>query len=336
MRSSRPLARWLALGLATTVPGNRLQPTVRLLRFACLAVAVAASVGCCCSSGQQLPGCPDAGAEVDAGPPCVAGAEPAGTWCDPTSGLMWQQPPPGIVVEWASAGPHCDALLLGDREDWRLPTICELRSLIRGCPNTMPGGACHVTDECLGNGCYRWDSCHGCRDRAGPGTGGCYWDRAFSSFCYGAYWSSSPYTGSLSSFADATPRVGSRRSRPAAWTIRPRQMGRTSAAFAGDRELAGRRPSITAGCWRPEVQAESVLGPACRPAVPVRAGDATCRGPGGPQPRAPRGAARPQLTVEDRSDATPTWRGFPPGFRGGPDRAFRHSLFAVRSGSPRS
>lgn len=48
--------------------------------------------------------------------------------CDPETTLVWQN---GIVSNktWAEAVAHCDGLDWGGRDDWRLPTIAELRSL---------------------------------------------------------------------------------------------------------------------------------------------------------------------------------------------------------------
>ena len=115
-------------------------------------------------------------------------------WTDSTTGLMWQNGEAVGVTDynWADAKNYCAGLSWGDYGDWRLPTISELRSLIRGCPEEMTGGACRVTDSCLDSSCSCFDS--SCQD----GTcGGCdsgneaYWPDDLSGKV-SWYWSSSP------------------------------------------------------------------------------------------------------------------------------------------------
>ncbi|NLH49178.1 MAG: DUF1566 domain-containing protein [Myxococcales bacterium] len=103
--------------------------------------------------------------------------------------MQWQNgDAPGL--NWEKAKSHCANLNWGGFDDWRLPTVSELRSFIRGCDNTAAGGACGVTDECLAYmSC--WDPpCEGCGYFGGPGRGGRYWPAELAGNGW-IYWSSS-------------------------------------------------------------------------------------------------------------------------------------------------
>jgi len=116
-----------------------------------------------------------------------------GCWLDPTTGYLWEDPPMGGVRSWDSAVAYCAALSLAGRGagQWHLPTISELRTLVRGCPATEDGGACGVTDSCLDTPCYH--DCGGCGGGGGPGAGGCYLDPALEGLCECYYWSGSSH-----------------------------------------------------------------------------------------------------------------------------------------------
>jgi uncharacterized protein (TIGR02145 family) len=115
------------------------------------------------------------------------------TWKDPNTGLTWMVEPSGQHYDWKEAISYCRKLSL-EGEGWRLPTINELRTLIRGCPSTATGGSCKVTDSCLswGSCSSRGTSkdCKGCSGSKGP-TNGCYWPKELQGKC-DFYWSSSP------------------------------------------------------------------------------------------------------------------------------------------------
>lgn len=124
----------------------------------------------------------------------------AGGWFDPSSGLCWQDPPDSSVRTWNETMAYCAELSLGGYGpgSWRMPTISELRSLIRGCSGTVTGGTCGVVDSCLSASCWS-ASCSCSVPDGGPGPGGCYWDVALAGppgagWC-GYSWSSSPYDG---------------------------------------------------------------------------------------------------------------------------------------------
>jgi hypothetical protein len=115
------------------------------------------------------------------------------TWTDSSSGLTWQVNPSSDYMIWDEAKSYCNNLSLASHDDWRLPTISELRSLIRGCDATVTGGACNVTDDCLDSSCWN-DTCGGCDELAGPGSGGAYWPDEMSGGI-DWYWSSSAVAG---------------------------------------------------------------------------------------------------------------------------------------------
>jgi len=113
----------------------------------------------------------------------VAGSED--TWTDQTSGITWQVTPPGVTMVWSSANAYCTGLSL-DGGGWHLPTIDELRTLIRGCPATEDGGSCNVGEaDCLAMSC-KDEACDGCGF-----CSVCYWPDEMQGPC-DRYWSSSP------------------------------------------------------------------------------------------------------------------------------------------------
>ncbi len=129
-------------------------------------------------------------AEAPDGDGETADAEtPDGVWFDPATGLTWESPSPPKTMNWGAAWNYCYERDIGGYDDWRLPTISELRSLVRNCPQLEIGGSCQVTDNCLGYpSCSETDSCL-CPDAGG----GCHWPEELEGSCEaGAYfWSSS-------------------------------------------------------------------------------------------------------------------------------------------------
>jgi len=112
-------------------------------------------------------------------------------WEDPLSGLMWQNAS-DCCYDWLAADDHCRNLTWGGYADWRLPSISELRSLIRGCANTMTDGLCGVTDACLEAACL--GLCWSCAAWGGPGPYGLYWPAQLTGDCC-FYWSSGAVAG---------------------------------------------------------------------------------------------------------------------------------------------
>jgi len=160
----------------------------KALRAACKAPRHAKALRAACKDARQKRG-EEATAELDVGTAKSPATSGASTWRDPKSGLTWQVTPTGGYMDWSTAKAHCAGLNLGDSMDWRLPTIGELRFLIRGCPATQSGGRCNIKKgDCLSWSC--WDgSCRGCSNKGGPGKG-CYWPGEMQGEC-SWYWSSS-------------------------------------------------------------------------------------------------------------------------------------------------
>ena len=53
-----------------------------------------------------------------------------GTVTDTSTDLTWQKDTPENIVNWEQALAYCEALTLAGKNDWRLPDINELRSLV--------------------------------------------------------------------------------------------------------------------------------------------------------------------------------------------------------------
>jgi hypothetical protein len=111
----------------------------------------------------------------------------AETWTDTTSGLTWQVSPTDNI-SWEKAKAYCETLTLDTLSDWRLPTISELRTLVRGCVDTETNGACGLADTCRDWTSCRNIPCDGCTTGEGPASG-CYWPGELKGQC-SLYWSS--------------------------------------------------------------------------------------------------------------------------------------------------
>jgi hypothetical protein len=111
----------------------------------------------------------DTDTATDAGPPPDCGD----VWTDAASGLTWALlPSADTAMTWQEASDYCAGLELCGDGGWRLPTIGELRALVRGCDETAAGGECEVTDSCTDSGCAN-PACDGCTFDEGPDEG-CY------------------------------------------------------------------------------------------------------------------------------------------------------------------
>lgn len=104
---------------------------------------------------------------------------------DPSTHLIWSEKT-ASPSSWTSAKNHCE----GKGEGWQLPTIDDLRTLVLGCDETAPNGACGVKEGCLSESpCYSSTYCvsKNCPTR----NDGAY--SIFGDTCY--LWSSSEMDG---------------------------------------------------------------------------------------------------------------------------------------------
>lgn len=122
---------------------------------------------------------------------CTSGtcnAEKEDVWYDSVSGLYWQNGSFTSTSTHSTATTYCSNLSLGSYSDWRLPSIGELRSLVRGCSYSQTGGSCGVTDSCTSyTTCFT--SCSACNSSSGPSDSGMYWDADLTDFG-NSFWSS--------------------------------------------------------------------------------------------------------------------------------------------------
>lgn len=129
---------------------------------------------------------------------------------DLATGLMWVRADAPEALDQAGAVAWCEALALEDYDDWRLPTISELRTTIVGCAGSMPGGACPTSDPgCLTESCWSSSSCS-CPLAGGPGEGGFYWEPGVWELIGGTlnFWSSSVVADSQGDAWVLFPRNG--------------------------------------------------------------------------------------------------------------------------------
>ncbi len=124
---------------------------------------------------------------------------------DSNTGLCWQFPISEEDMWWIEAKYFCEYLIDGERTDWRLPSIEELRALIKGCKATQTGGECGILEDGGTNG-----NCDGCAPLEGPGISGCYWTFEVDQYCgqqsenRSTFWSSTPDTGGQFNAVDFT------------------------------------------------------------------------------------------------------------------------------------
>ncbi len=62
-------------------------------------------------------------------PAAEPGRQKPSTWRDPKTGFEWQCESPGEMT-WHDAREYAESLSLDGKNDWRLPTLAELESLL--------------------------------------------------------------------------------------------------------------------------------------------------------------------------------------------------------------
>jgi len=105
-------------------------------------------------------------------------------------------------MDWYDAKYYCDNLNEDGYYDWRLPTISELRTLVKGCFRTESDGPCGVRDSCRAGICWT-SSCFASdypHDSSGYysklGDAECLWSKSEKVFesrhvwllCFGSAW----------------------------------------------------------------------------------------------------------------------------------------------------
>ena len=142
--------------------------------------------------------CGTCGHRCQSGDACVSGqCELNPVWLDRKTGLSWEAFP-GKLRSYDSAAGHCASLKIGT-QSWRVPSVGELRSLIRGCAATEINGSCGVTDNCLNGKCAGEDGYSDCNEKCPAGRGqasGCYWPGELGGNCSARFWTSSKFEGS--------------------------------------------------------------------------------------------------------------------------------------------
>ena len=118
------------------------------------------------------------------------------SWKDPYTGIVWSHLKLGKYdPHWDEAVSYCDNLSLDGYDDWSLPTVNDLRTLIINCPGTETGGECKIGEgDGLSCNSSDWTSaCGGCGADNGTGI-----HNKFGRITTGdlVFWSSSIVSGS--------------------------------------------------------------------------------------------------------------------------------------------
>lgn len=138
----------------------------------------------CCTNGFCTGSCGGQDGNTDGGTDQVI-------WYDEVTGLSWWLDIPKEKMNfYPDASSYCSKI----SSSWKVATVSQLRSVIRGCPKTESFGECPVVDQCPSNKlsnpeCADSEKCltTGCQVGEGPNNG-CYLAAELSGPC-GDYWS---------------------------------------------------------------------------------------------------------------------------------------------------
>lgn len=108
--------------------------------------------------------------EINPYNPKIAGL----SYCE--GNLCWELTPTTTNMNFFQAIKYCEDLIFDNNSNWKIPTIDELKSLVKGCADFETSGTCYP------------------KILEGPGKDGCYWDPLLEGSC-GAYGSSSAVPG---------------------------------------------------------------------------------------------------------------------------------------------
>jgi hypothetical protein len=119
-------------------------------------------------------------------------------WCDAAEDLCWLKAANNEGLIYSAAKTYCESGTWGGKA-WRLPTVHELITLMRGCVNVEIQGAgarspCRILPDGCANDCNDAEYCGQCTAYGGPdASDGCYWPEEITGECSEAYWTTNGY-----------------------------------------------------------------------------------------------------------------------------------------------